>query len=80
MSRCEDFPCCGHEAGCCPDYDETGKQLNMKCVCGAAVSISSRSSLCPTCLMAPEPGDDSEDFRDFDNREYVKEEAGYDED
>ena len=25
---CEDFPCCGHEQGCCPDYDEeTGESL-----------------------------------------------------
>lgn len=21
VSRCEDFPCCGHELGCCPSYD-----------------------------------------------------------
>ena len=35
MARCEDFPCCGHELGCCPDFDEeTGEQLNMICVCG----------------------------------------------
>ncbi len=26
---CEDFPCCGHEPGCCPDFDESGRQLNM---------------------------------------------------
>lgn len=51
MARCEDFPCCGHELGCCPDFDqETGKQLNMKCVCGATVDINSRSSLCDSCL------------------------------
>lgn len=50
--RCEDFPCCGHEPGCCPDFDEAGNQLNMKCVCGATVSLDSRSSLCATCLNA----------------------------
>jgi hypothetical protein len=49
MARCEDFPCCGHESGCCPDFDE-GKQLNMKCVCGATVPLSSRYSLCERCL------------------------------
>lgn len=47
---CEDFPCCGHEAGCCPDFDESGKQLNMKCTCGATVPITSRFSICEDCL------------------------------
>lgn len=54
-TTCEDYPACGHEPGCCPDYDPvTGAQLNMKCVCGATVPITSRSSLCAACL-APEP-------------------------
>jgi len=47
---CEDWPCCGHEQGCCPDYDEEGNQLNMKCTCGATVPIGSKSSLCKGCL------------------------------
>lgn len=52
---CEDFPCCGHEPGCCPDFDEeTGEQLNMRCVCGAVVPLTSRSSLCQSCLSAPD--------------------------
>ena len=50
---CEDFPCCGHEAGCCPSFDlETGEQLDMKCVCGASVPLTSRSSLCAGCLSS----------------------------
>lgn len=49
---CEDFPCCGHEQGCCPDYDASGKQLNMKCVCGATLPINSRSSICDACMHA----------------------------
>jgi hypothetical protein len=54
---CEDFPCCGHESGCCPDFDpETGRQLDMKCVCGASVPLSSRSSLCQGCLRGPFQG------------------------
>lgn len=61
MARCEDFPCCGHEPGCCPDYDESGRQLNMKCVCGTTVPLSSRSSLCPSCLRGDEYPDDVED-------------------
>ena len=47
---CEAFPWCGDEFGCCPDFDESGKQLNMKCICGAEVPLSSRSSLCQGCL------------------------------
>lgn len=51
MARCEDFPCCGHEPGCCPDRDpETGEQLNMKCTCGATVPLGSRFSICEDCL------------------------------
>lgn len=51
MSYCEDFPACGHESGCCPDFDpDTGKQLNMRCTCGATVPIDSRFSVCDGCL------------------------------
>ena len=50
MARCEDYPCCGHESGCCPDYDEDGKQLNMKCTCGATLPLKSRYSICDSCL------------------------------
>jgi hypothetical protein len=57
MAYCEDFPCCGHEAGCCPDFDESGRQLNMRCVCGAEVPLSSPSSLCSTCLSQGDPDD-----------------------
>lgn len=64
MARCEDFPCCGHERGCCPDFDESGKQLNMKCVCGATLPINNRYSVCDTCLMRG----DSE-FEDWYDRE-----------
>ena len=58
MARCEDFPCCGHEMGCCPDFDQSGRQLNMICVCGARLSINNRSSICNGCL------NDDEDNRD----------------
>lgn len=50
MAYCEDFPCCGHEAGCCPDFDESGRQKNMKCTCGATVPLSSKVSICQGCL------------------------------
>ena len=62
---CEDFPCCGHESGCCPDFDpETGRQLDMKCVCGASVPLSSRSSLCEGCLRGSFQGD-YEDYEGY---------------
>jgi len=62
---CEDWPCCGHEYGCCPDYDLDGGQLDMKCICGASVPFGSPSSLCTHCLNAP----DSEDFEYSDGYE-----------
>lgn len=62
MARCEDFPCCGHELGCCPDFDEAGKQLNMKCTCGATVPLHSRSSICSSCLKRGAFDDDRPDF------------------
>lgn len=62
MARCEDFPCCGHELGCCPDYDkETGQQLNMKCICGATVPIDSQYSICPSCLNKADREDEYDD-------------------
>tara|TARA_R110000765_G_scaffold69343_2_gene134460 strand:+ start:1586 stop:1870 length:285 start_codon:yes stop_codon:yes gene_type:complete len=63
--RCEDFPCCGHEAGCCPDYDDDGRQVDMKCVCGASVPLTSHTSLCATCLRS---GDDDR-YDHYDERD-----------
>ena len=80
MARCEDFPCCGHEAGCCPDFDESGRQLNMRCVCGAVVDINSRSSLCDACLSQGDDDDgyygDEYDEEDDDEEEYAYEYDG----
>lgn len=52
MARCEDFPCCGHEAGCCPDYDEAGNQINMICTCGAKLPLHNRYSICDSCMRS----------------------------
>lgn len=70
---CEDFPCCGHEHGCCPDFDESGKQLNMICVCGAKLPIDNRSSLCDTCLRNP----DDDGYYPDDRDDEVHREPGY---
>lgn len=61
MSRCEDFPCCGHELGCCPDFDESGRQLNMKCTCGATVPLTSRYSICEGCMERGREDDEPSD-------------------
>lgn len=63
MPQCEDFPCCGHEAGCCPNYDSHGRQTDMVCTCGARLPVNNRSSLCNRCLR------DSDDGFDDDDRE-----------
>ena len=70
---CEDWPCCGHEAGCCPDFNEFGQQLNMKCTCGATVPLSSRSSLCENCLR----GCGEDDYYDDDPYYYEDENEDY---
>ena len=44
-SRCEDFPCCGHEPGDCPD--ESGR---FTCVmCGVRLPKKAPSSICRRC-------------------------------
>lgn len=67
MARCEDYPCCGHEANDCPD-----SQGRMKCVeCGRRQSKTATSSICPKCIQAIrrriDSGDDGyEASSDFD--------------
>jgi len=56
MARCEDFPCCGHEAGDCPD-----SHGRMKCVeCGKRLPRTATSSICVRCqrVMAQRDPDD----------------------
>lgn len=80
MARCEDWPACGHELGLCPDFDdETGEQINMKCVCGAVLPVDHPSSCCDRCLHDPDcPGCDSRfcanRLEDYGGDEYDDEE------
>lgn len=69
MPRCEDFPCCGHEAGCCPDFDESGRQINMICVCGTKLPLSSRYSICEGCMRDPDDPSYMEDYMEEDDYE-----------
>ena len=63
-NMCEDYPCCGHEQGCCPSYDENGQQTNMICTCGAELPLNNRFSICDTCLRS-----DDDDDRYYDDEE-----------
>ncbi len=65
MPRCEDFPCCGHEAGCCPSFDESGRQTDMVCTCGARLPVNSRFSICDGCMY------EGDDERFYDPGEYL---------
>lgn len=67
---CEDYPCCGHEAGCCPDYDESGNQLNMRCTCGAVLPVNNPVSICNACLNQDEMGARPWDNYNDDGDEY----------
>lgn len=50
--RCEDWPCCGHEAGDCPSRDpKTGKDVYSCAGCRGKLPPNSRSSLCPRCIQ-----------------------------
>jgi len=52
MARCEDFPCCGHEAGDCPRIDRQGRE-RWRCVeCGKTLPRAATSSICASCMRA----------------------------
>ena len=66
MSRCEDFPCCGHDL--CPDYID-GKQVNMVCICGRKLPLTNPSSHCNACLVDADD-DDDDDWEENDCRSF----------
>jgi len=46
MPYCEDYPCCGHSDGDCPDSEG-----NFGCArCGTKLPKDSKSSMCYDCL------------------------------
>lgn len=46
---CEDYPCCGHEAGDCPRVDSKGRE-RFRCVdCGKELPVKATSSICRRC-------------------------------
>jgi hypothetical protein len=50
MARCEDYPCCGHEAGDCPTIDSNGNRRWTCVECGKRLPLKARSSICNGCL------------------------------
>jgi ribosomal protein S14 len=49
---CEDYPCCGHEAGDCPRIDSKGRE-RWRCVeCGRELPLKATSSICKRCLRS----------------------------
>lgn len=45
MARCEDYPCCGHEDGGCPNHDGS-----FNCAsCGRKMPKNSPSAVCAKC-------------------------------
>lgn len=63
MPTCEDYPCCGHEAGDCPDSEG-----RFKCViCGRRMPIGQTSSICNYCRSNRRR---MERFLEDDSRDY----------
>jgi len=71
--RCEDYPCCGHEDGDCPD-----SQGRFTCVgCGKRLPRDASSSICPKCQRnmsdREDPFGNGGGFGDSEYQEGVKE-------
>ena len=46
---CEDYPCCGHEAGGCPQIDENGAERFRCACCSVLMAPKARSAVCEPC-------------------------------
>ncbi len=73
MSRCEDYPCCGHgppplgDDGGCPDEDGC-----FDCVlCGQKLPKDNSKSVCNNCIQSRQDMDPEErEYRDLMQEEY----------
>ena len=50
MARCEDYPCCGHQAGDCPRIDSKGHERWTCVECSKELPRKAVSSICGKCL------------------------------
>lgn len=80
--RCEDYPCCGHEPGDCPDRDKHGNETYRCAGCHGKLPPHSQSSLCPKCLQKVHRAGDDPTGQDLDNLfghdEYEQQQEGSD--
>ena len=65
-TRCEDYPCCGHEDGGCPNSDGA-----FNCAtCGARLGMNAHSSLCRKCMKRLIESIDNGSFDHDDSMNY----------
>ena len=71
MARCEDYPCCGHEAGDCPTIDSKGR-ARFRCVdCGKRLAANATSSICTPCTRRMHRRmDEGDDLGSYDPMNY----------
>lgn len=59
---CEDYPCCGHERGDCPQPDSKGRPRWTCVECGKRLSLKASSSICEPCQRRMSRRRDYDDF------------------
>ena len=47
---CEDYPCCGHEAGDCPTRDSRGREVWRCTECRKPLPRNAAGSICARCI------------------------------
>ena len=62
--RCEDYPCCGHEAGGCPVVDENGTERFRCACCSILMPPKARSAVCEPCHKRRASDEDFEPYYD----------------
>lgn len=67
MARCEDFPCCGHEAGDCPSHDKDGNERWTCVSCGKILPLKASRSICPKCQRRHARNNWADSYDDHDH-------------
>jgi len=67
MSRCEDYPCCGHGTDQWGNPDCPDSKGRFKCVeCGRPLLKTATSSICARCLRKMQRRCHDDPYGDFD--------------